>query len=119
MRLLASYVYKMLVITYIESHGNEHLREYLCENFIRLIRNFPDLPIGVLIGPLVRQLSLRGVSSIHMRQSTLERAQLTIKLRKVPRTRALETCSLFHFTPKTLVKGWDAADGLLRKDRPE
>ena len=61
-RLLASYVYKMLVITYIESHGNEHLREYLCENFMRVIKKFPDLPIGVLIGPLVRQLSLRGVS---------------------------------------------------------
>eukprot|EP00948_MAST-09A_sp_MAST-9A-sp1_P002441 g2441.t1 len=63
LQVLASYVYKMVVIAMIESQGAPMIRDFLCENLARVVDNHKELPISVLVEPLVRQLNIRGFQS--------------------------------------------------------
>lgn len=58
-RLLAAYVYKMLVITFIEAYSHWCIRDFLVNNFAIFLDSFETLPVSVLVEPLIRQLNIR------------------------------------------------------------
>ena len=59
-RSAAPALYKLLVFAIIEHRENEMMREYLCCNISALLREHASIPVGVLVGPLVKQMGLHG-----------------------------------------------------------
>ena len=52
--------YKALIFTLIESHDTEFLRDYVSRNLCLALQQHPDIPVQVLVEPLVKQTSMHG-----------------------------------------------------------
>ena len=61
---LAPLLYKTLIFSLIEHHQSEFVRQFVSNNMALLIRRHQDLPVGVLIEPLLRQLALHGYNNL-------------------------------------------------------
>jgi len=60
----APYVYKMIIFSLIESHGEDALREFISVNLRRTLREMPQAPVGVMVEPLTKQASLNGYDNL-------------------------------------------------------
>ena len=54
--MLAPLLYKTLIFSLIEHHQSEFVRQFVVSNMALTIRRHQELPIGVLLDPLLRQL---------------------------------------------------------------
>ena len=61
---LAPLLYKTLIFSLIEHHQSEFVRQFVASNMSLLMRRHQDLPVGVLIEPLLRQLALHGYNNL-------------------------------------------------------
>ena len=53
---LASIVYKKLIFLLIENHDESEVRQIILDNFGDILKNYPTIPIDLLLEPLLRQL---------------------------------------------------------------
>jgi hypothetical protein len=60
----APYLYKSLIFALIGSADNEALHEYLLFNMIITLEKFSNIPIGVLIEPLIKQVAKEGYNNL-------------------------------------------------------
>ena len=58
--MLAPLLYKTLIFSLIEHHQSEFVRQFVVSNMAITIRRHQELPIGVLLDPLLRQLGMYG-----------------------------------------------------------
>ena len=56
----APYVYKTLIFALIENHGNEIIRDFMTTNMMLTIDRLPNVPVGIMVEPLVKQATLHG-----------------------------------------------------------
>jgi len=54
----APFVYKILTFSLIENYEDMILREFFLKNFETILQEFPEIPIGILLDPLVRQIQV-------------------------------------------------------------
>lgn len=59
----APIIYKSLTFCIIENFNDPQIREYLFHNFKALFQSSDNIPIGIVIEPLVKQLQVSDVSS--------------------------------------------------------
>jgi hypothetical protein len=52
--MFAPIVYKSLTFALVENHSNVELREFFLLNFAETFEKIPNIPIGVLVEPLVK-----------------------------------------------------------------
>ena len=52
----ASIIYKSLTFALIEHYENTNLRQYILTNFSQTFQKFTNIPLDILLGPLLRQL---------------------------------------------------------------
>ena len=55
----APLVYKILTFSLIENFDDTSLREFFLKNLETILHEFPEIPIGILIDPLVRQIQVK------------------------------------------------------------
>jgi hypothetical protein len=60
----APYLYKSLIFALIGSADNEVLHEYLLFNMIDTLNKFSNIPVGVLVDPLVKQMAKEGYNNL-------------------------------------------------------
>eukprot|EP00741_Cyanophora_paradoxa_P009708 tig00001604_g9405.t1 len=60
---MAPQVYKTLIFSLIEHRPSELLRPFLLANLAITLRGAPNIPVGVLVEPLLRQAALYGYSN--------------------------------------------------------
>ena len=61
---LAPLLYKTLIFSLIENHQSEFVRQFVAHNMAQLMRRHQDLPVGVLIEPLLRQVAMHGYNNL-------------------------------------------------------
>ena len=61
---LAPLLYKTLIFSLIEHHQSEFVRQFVSNNMMQLMRRHQDLPVGVLVEPLLRQVGLHGYNNL-------------------------------------------------------
>eukprot|EP01049_Picozoa_sp_SAG25_P016287 SAG25_NODE_3668_length_1007_cov_1.151982_2_plen_192_part_00 len=61
---LAPLLYKTLIFSLIEHHETEFVRQFVSNNMMQLMRRHQDLPVGVLVEPLLRQVGLHGYNNL-------------------------------------------------------
>ena len=59
----APYVYKTLIFSLIENHSNEVVRDYIMINLGTALETMDQVPVGVMVEPVVKQISLKGYSN--------------------------------------------------------
>lgn len=59
----APYVYKAIIFSLIENHANESVRDFIMVNLASALASMDQVPVGVLIEPLVKQTALKGYSN--------------------------------------------------------
>jgi len=59
----APYVYKTLIFSLIENHQNEVVRDYIMINMGTALETMSQVPVGVMIEPVVKQVALKGYST--------------------------------------------------------
>jgi hypothetical protein len=59
----APYVYKAIIFSLIENHANESVRDFIMVNLASALEAMDQVPVGVLIEPLVKQTALKGYSN--------------------------------------------------------
>eukprot|EP01050_Picozoa_sp_SAG11_P022494 SAG11_NODE_4268_length_1976_cov_1.692595_1_plen_598_part_01 len=62
--MLAPLLYKTLIFSLIEHHQSEFVRQFVVSNMALTIRRHQELPIGVLLEPLLRQLAMYGYNNL-------------------------------------------------------
>ena len=61
----APYLYKTLIFALVEHHhGSEALRDSIMHNMVAFLGQVANVPVGVLVEPLVKQASLHGYNNI-------------------------------------------------------
>ena len=60
----APLLYKTLIFSLMENHPNERLREFILCNMRMSLEKWQGLPIGIVIEPLVKQISLHGYTNV-------------------------------------------------------
>ena len=50
----APILYKILTFSIVENHGDSETREYFLVNFIQLFEKVQNIPVGIVIEPLVK-----------------------------------------------------------------
>lgn len=55
----APFIYKILTFSLIENFEETQLREFILGNFARILGEFPEIPINILLDPLVRQIQVK------------------------------------------------------------
>lgn len=59
----APYVYKTLIFSLIENHQNEVVRDYIMINMGSALETMTQVPVGVMVEPVVKQVALKGYST--------------------------------------------------------
>ena len=59
----APYVYKTLIFSLIENHSNEVVRDFIMINMGNALENMDQVPVGVMVEPVVKQVALKGYSN--------------------------------------------------------
>ena len=59
----APYVYKTLIFSLIENHQNEVVRDYIMINLGNALETMTQVPVGVMVEPVVKQVALKGYST--------------------------------------------------------
>jgi hypothetical protein len=59
--MFAPIVYKSLTFALVENHSDVELRETFLQNFAETFSRIQSIPIGVLIEPLVKQISVEEI----------------------------------------------------------
>ncbi len=62
----APILYKTLTFTLIETHSDSSLRGYLLENFQNIFESFPNIPIAILLEPLIKQIQVSEGKSYNL-----------------------------------------------------
>ena len=59
----APYVYKTLIFSLIENHQNEVIRDFIMINMGTALETMNQVPVGVMVEPVVKQVALKGYST--------------------------------------------------------
>ena len=51
---IAPIIYKKLTFSLIENHANIEIREFMLRNFLTILKKFPNIPLDILMDPLVK-----------------------------------------------------------------
>jgi len=62
----APYLYKTVIFSLIEFHRHEVIRDFIISNLTASLQKMPFAPVDVLVGPLVKQISLQGFSNLDL-----------------------------------------------------
>ena len=54
----APILYKILTFSIVENHGDSETREFFLVNFIQLFEKVQNIPVGIVIEPLVKQINV-------------------------------------------------------------
>jgi len=68
----APIIYKALTFSLVENHQFVQIREFILQNFRMLFISQPNIPVGILIDPLVRQIQLSENSTYFYNTSDFE-----------------------------------------------
>ena len=59
----AHFVYKTLIFSLIVNHSNEVVRDFIMINLGTALETMDQVPVGVMVEPVVKQISLKGYSN--------------------------------------------------------
>ncbi|GBG31820.1 Hypothetical Protein FCC1311_080452 [Hondaea fermentalgiana] len=62
----APFLYKTLIFALIEFHRDESLRSFIVQHMAAALERMPFAPVGVLVLPLVKQITLQGFSELDL-----------------------------------------------------
>jgi len=65
-RTYAPHVYKTIIFALIEFHALEPMRDFIVANLSAALTSLPFAPVGVLVVPLVKQISLHGFTNLDL-----------------------------------------------------
>jgi hypothetical protein len=60
----APFCYKAIIFSLIENHQDTFVRDYIISNLIITLRNHEDVPVHVVVEPLVKQHAAHGYSNV-------------------------------------------------------
>jgi hypothetical protein len=60
----APFIYKTLIFSFIENHPQESMRHFIASNLCLILEAHPTVPVGNLVEPLVKQISLHGYDNL-------------------------------------------------------
>ncbi|OMJ68547.1 hypothetical protein SteCoe_33967 [Stentor coeruleus] len=66
----APVIYKILTFSLIENYGEEMIKEFIIYNFIHLIEEIPEIPIKIVVEPLVKHLKISGELNLNISDLT-------------------------------------------------
>lgn len=67
--IYAPVIYKILTFSLIENYGEDMIKEFIIFNFIHLIEEIPEIPIKIVVEPLVKHLKISA--DLHLNISDL------------------------------------------------
>jgi len=62
----APIVYKILTFSLVENYSNPPLREFILANFSILLKHNSNIPIGILLDPLLKQMQVSDLEEINI-----------------------------------------------------
>ena len=74
----APYIYKTLVFFLIELHEEEHIRQTLLEQFGQTFQSLYQIPVQLLLNPLIRQIQEGYNKSYHLNLFDIEFFKISV-----------------------------------------
>ena len=60
----APFIYKVLVFSLVEHYPNEPIRDFIASNFCQCLTKLNNLPVHIILDPLLKQMALHGFSNL-------------------------------------------------------